>query len=282
MNTVKGSITLLIDNTVPERSEAIAEHGFAALVQTQAGNLLFDTGRGAAVVHNAGVLKKDLASINKIVLSHSHHDHTGGLPKVLQILPGKKTDVLAHPDVFAERFRKKNGEEIYGGIPFRKGYLEKMGSRFVFNKEVTEVEEGVFLTGEVPRKTSFEGGDMKDRFIIREGNVEPDLILDDQSLILHTSKGILLLLGCAHAGIINVINHAMSMTGQDDILAVIGGTHIGLSGDAQREQTIEALQNYKIQHVIPSHCTGLEAMARMRNALGDRFQFSHVGLTFRF
>ncbi|HSH68864.1 MAG TPA: MBL fold metallo-hydrolase [Deferrisomatales bacterium] len=156
MLTARGSITVLTDNTVPERSETLAEHGFAALVQTQAGNLLFDTGRGRTVVHNAAVLKKDLARIDKIVLSHAHGDHTGGPPEVLQVLQGKNTDVLAHPEVFAERVRDAQGKRVFGGIPYQRGYLEKMGARFVFNREVVEVDDRVFLTGEVPRDTPFE------------------------------------------------------------------------------------------------------------------------------
>lgn len=282
MQTVAGGITVLTDNTVPERSETIAEHGFAAMVQTESGSLLFDTGRGRAVVHNAAALKKDLAQIDKIVLSHAHGDHTGGLPDVLRVLLGKKTEVLAHPDIFAERYREKEGKRIFGGIPFQQGYLEKMGARFVFNKGPVEIGEGMFLTGEVPRGTSFEGGDMAGRFIVKDGTVEPDLLWDDQSLVIQTEKGLVLLLGCAHAGIVNVIHHAIHLTGVNDILAVIGGTHIGLSGDDQREQTIEALKSFRIQHLVPAHCTGLEAMARMRLALGECVQFSHVGMTFRF
>jgi 7,8-dihydropterin-6-yl-methyl-4-(beta-D-ribofuranosyl)aminobenzene 5'-phosphate synthase len=282
MKTVRGRLTVLTDNTVPERSETIAEHGFAAFLETEKGNFLFDTGRGKAVVHNAAILKKDLSSINKIVLSHAHGDHTGGLPDVLQTMSAKQIDVFAHPDVFADRFRKKKAERTYGGIPFVRGYLEKMGARFVFNKEYVEIEEGVFLTGEVPRKTSFEVGDMGDRLIVREGKSEPDIILDDQSLVIQVKKGLLIVLGCAHAGIINVLSHAVKMSGVENIYAVVGGTHIGLSGDLQRDKTLKALKDFKIEHLIPAHCTGAETMCRMRSAFKDSFQFSHVGMTLDF
>jgi 7,8-dihydropterin-6-yl-methyl-4-(beta-D-ribofuranosyl)aminobenzene 5'-phosphate synthase len=282
MKTVRGSLAILTDNTVPERSETIGEHGFSAFLETGKGNFLFDTGRGRTVVHNAAVLKKDLAGINKIVLSHAHGDHTGGLPEVLSTLTAKRTDVFAHPDIFAERFRKKNDQRTYGGIPFTKGYLEKMGARFVFNKEYQEIEEGIFLTGEVPRETSFERGDMGNRFIIRKGAAEQDIILDDQSLVIRVEKGILILLGCAHAGIVNVINHAIKKSGVDQVYGIVGGTHIGLSGDEQRDRTIETLKDYKIEHLIPAHCTGPEAVFRMKKDLGERVQFSHVGMTFQF
>ena len=282
MKIVRGRLTILTGNTVPERSDALGEHGFAAFLETEKGNFLFDTGKGKTVVHNAAVLKKDLKSINKIVLSHAHGDHTGGLPEVLQSLSSKQIDVFAHPDIFADRFREKDGQRTYGGIPFVKGYLEKLGARFVFNKEYGDVEEGVFLTGEVPRETSFEGGDMGKRFVNRGGMTEPDIILDDQSLVIHVEKGILIVLGCAHAGMVNVINHAIKMSGVDEIYGIVGGTHIGLSGDAQRDQTIEALRDYKIEHLLPTHCTGLETMGRMRSAFKDSFQFCHVGMTISF
>ena len=282
MKKVRGRLTILTDNTVPERSDALGEHGFAAFLETGKGNFLFDTGKGKTVVHNAAVLKRDLKNINKVVLSHAHGDHTGGLPEVLQTLSSKQIEVFAHPDIFAERFREKDGERTYGGIPFAQGYLEKLGARFVFNKQYGEIEEGVFLTGEVPRETSFEGGDMGNRFVKREGKIEPDIIWDDQSLVIQVEKGILIVLGCAHAGIVNVINHAIKMSGVDEIYGIVGGTHIGLSGDAQRDQTIAALRNFKIEHLMPTHCTGAEAMALIKNSFDKNFQFSHVGATLNF
>lgn len=281
MKTVRGRITILTDNTVPGRSDVIGEHGFSAFLETGKGAFLFDTGKGKAVVHNALCLKKNIININKIVLSHAHGDHTGGLPEVLQILTSNKTDVFAHRDIFADRFRGKNNP-TYGGIPFTKGHLEKMGAHFVFNNEYVEIEEGVFLTGEVPRETSFEVGDMGDRFIIRGGKTEPDIILDDQSLVIRVEKGILIVLGCAHAGVINVINHAIKKSGVDNIYGIIGGTHIGLSGEEQLEKTIAALRNYKIEHFIPAHCTGPEASFRLKSELEINFRLSHVGMKFSF
>ena len=281
MKNIRGRITILTDNTVPEKSDIIGEHGFSAFLETSKGAFLFDAGQGKSVLHNAACLQKDLKNINKIVLSHAHSDHTGGLPEVLQALTAKPTDVFAHRDVFADRFRRKNSE-TYDGIPFTQEDLEKMGARFVFNDGYTEIEEGVFLTGEVPRRNSFEVGDMGGRFIIREGKAEPDSIRDDQSLVIRVERGILIVLGCAHAGIINVINYAIEKSGVEDIYGIIGGTHIGLSGEEQLEQTIAALKNYKIEHFIPAHCTGPEASFRLKSELDIKFRYSHVGLKFSF
>ena len=138
------------------------------------------------------------------------------------------------------------------------------------------------MTGEVPRETTFEGGDMGDRFIMREGEMVPDIILDDQSMVIHTEKGIFIVLGCAHAGTINVMNHVIRMLGVDRIFGIVGGTHIGFSGEEQLEKSIEALKNYNIKHFVPSHCTGPESMFRLKGEFEEIFQFSHVGWTIDF
>jgi len=283
MKTVKGRVTILTDNVVPGRSELIGEHGFSAYIETGKGNFLFDTGRGKTVVYNALLLKKDLTTINKIVLSHGHHDHTGGLPDVLRIQLKKTIDVYAHPYVFAYKYRGKKGKETYGGIPFARGYLEKLGARFIIEEGYQQIEDGVFLTGEVPRETSFEGGDMDDRFVkLDGGRIIPDIIQDDQSMVIHTRKGLMIVLGCAHAGIINTLKYITQKTGVDRIYCVVGGTHIGFSGEVQLTESIKALKSYNIQHLVPSHCTGPAAITRIKGAFEDIFQFSHVGWSIEF
>ncbi|MBW1996474.1 MAG: MBL fold metallo-hydrolase [Deltaproteobacteria bacterium] len=282
MKQVKGRITILVDNIVPGRSEAIGEHGFSAYVETDQGNFLFDTGKGKALLHNALLFQRDLGKVKEIILSHSHGDHTGGLPDVLRLQVKRPVNVRSHPDIFITRYRIKDGKKSYSGIPYTRGYLEKMGARFVFNRGYTRIQEGIYLTGEIPRETSFEGGDMGDRFALHDGKQVPDIILDDQSLVIHTEKGLLILLGCAHSGMINIIKYAMAMSGIDTIYGVIGGTHLGFSGEAQLKATIKALKSFDIHHFIPSHCTGLEVLMHLREEFGDIFRFSYASLQFEF
>jgi len=282
MKKLSGRLTVLTDNVVPGRTDATGEHGFSAFIETESGNFLFDTGKGRTIIHNALIYKKDLTRINKVVLSHSHGDHTGGLPDVLLHHSQKPVDVYAHPDIFLYKYREKDGKRTFAGIPFAQGYLEKMGARFVFNTEFVEIEPGIFLTGEVPRETPFEGGDMADRFAVRDGREVPDIISDDQSMVIHTEKGLLIVLGCAHAGIVNVVNHVIDKSGEKSIFAIVGGTHIGFSGEVQLRESIKALKAYQIQQLIPSHCTGLEAIMRIKQEFEEIFQFSHVGLSIEF
>ena len=149
-------ITILCENLVGKLVGS-GEHGFSAFIETDQGNYLFDTGSGHSIVPNSLVLNKDLKSIKKIFLSHGHYDHTGGLSEVLK-LKGK-VDVHAHPHVFLDRISvlKEEDKEIkrFIGIRYKKRYLESLGANFVFNTAFTEVEKGIFLTGEVPRKTLF-------------------------------------------------------------------------------------------------------------------------------
>ncbi len=282
MKTVKGRVTILTDNVVSGKSEAVGEHGLCMYVETGKGNFLFDTGRGKSILHNATLYHKDLNGINKIVLSHNHGDHTGGLPEVLRVVAKKPIDVYAHRDLFAFRFRKVDGQDVYQGVPFVREHLERMGAHFVFNREYVEIEDGIYLTGEVPRETPFEKADMEGRYMRIGQDVRPDTILDDQSMVVHTAQGLLIVLGCAHAGIINVIRHVIKHTGIEKIYAIIGGTHIGFSGDVQLSESIKALRSFQIRHFIPSHCTGPEAIARLRHEFADIFHFSQVGYSLNF
>ncbi len=280
-DTVKGNLTILVDNIVPGKSETLGEHGFSVYLETSKGNFLFDTGRGKAIIHNAVECRKDLKRLKKVILSHGHADHTGGLPEVLRF--HDQIDVLGHPDIFLNRFRMDGkGNRKYGGIPYTRGYLEKKGARYSFNTESIEIDSGIYLTGEVPRTTEFEGGDIGNRFADRNGEIVPEVISDDQAMAIKTKRGILIVLGCAHSGMINTINHVVQITDVDTIFGIVGGTHLDFSGEAQLEETIEALKTYEIQNLIPAHCTGLSASIRLREQFSNNFQFSCVGKVFHF
>jgi len=274
---MKTRITILCENLVG-RLVGSGEHGFSAFIETDQGNYLFDTGSGRSIVPNSLTLDKDLKSIRKIFLSHGHYDHTGGLPEVLK-LKGK-VDVHAHPHVFLDRIAvfKEEDREIkrFIGIRYKKRYLESLGANFVFNTDFTEVEKGLFLTGEVPRQTNFEKPDPR-LFSEMDGAMTNDLFLDDQSLILDTDKGIVLILGCAHSGMINIINHVINKMGKDKFHAILGGTHLDFLTPEQLEESIKSLKRMEIGKIGVSHCTGMKAAFRLQQEFGDRFFYGWVG-----
>jgi 7,8-dihydropterin-6-yl-methyl-4-(beta-D-ribofuranosyl)aminobenzene 5'-phosphate synthase len=270
-------ITILCENLVG-RLGGIGEHGFSAFIETSQGSYLFDTGGGRSIVANSLAFNKDLRTARKIFLSHGHYDHTGGLPEVLK-LKGK-VDVHVHPHVFLERIAvlKESGKETkrFIGMFYKKGYLEFLGANFVSNADFVEVEKGMFLTGEVPRKTSFEKPDPR-LFSDINGKTEPDLFLDDQSLAIESEKGLILVLGCAHSGMINIIHHVIDKTGKQDFYAILGGTHLGFLAPEQLEESIKSLKEMHVERIGVSHCTGMMAACRLHQEFGDRYFYGCVG-----
>jgi 7,8-dihydropterin-6-yl-methyl-4-(beta-D-ribofuranosyl)aminobenzene 5'-phosphate synthase len=272
-------ITVLCENTVAVPG-LLGEHGFAAYVETREGNILFDTGQGFSLIQNSLRLQKDLRQVSHVILSHGHFDHTGGLLAFLGL--HGPCDIVAHPDVLSERFRYmpvgKEEKPVSIGIPWREAYLTTRGARFKWQKDFVEVAPNVFVTGEVPRKSPFETGDPK--FVIKkDANWAPDPFFDDYSLVIKTPRGLVLLLGCAHAGLINILDHAMARTGEDRIYAIMGGTHLGFCPDTQCEQTLNVLKNYHVEVLAVSHCTGQRPIARLAAEFGKGFAFGHVGFT---
>ena len=273
-------ITILCENLVG-RLAGWGEHGFSAFIEMSQGNYLFDTGNGHGIVSNSLALEKDLKTVKKIFLSHGHQDHSGGLPEVLKVKG--KVDVHVHPDVFIDRIHvfQEQGEEKrrFVGLPFKKSYLEFLGANFLFNKEFTEVEKKIFLTGEVPRRTAFEKPDLE-LFSEKDGKLGQDIFADDQSLVIDTEKGLFLILGCAHSGLINIINHVVGKTGKDKFHAILGGTHLDFLTPEQLEETVQVLKKIDIERIGASHCTGMRAAFRLHQEFGSRFFYGCVGSVF--
>ncbi len=270
-------ITVLCENSVGPISGTLGEHGFAALVEPAGGSpLLFDTGQGATLLHNAGRMNKDLSMLTGVVLSHGHYDHAGGLLPLLRE-HGPRT-VYGHPEIFRPRHRvKDNGECWPIGMPQERAELEQAGAVFDMSAVFREIAEGVYLTGEVPRATGFETGD-QGLFCDCTGQ-EVDSTPDDQSLVLETTRGLVVVVGCCHAGLVNTLEHVAYSLGRRDVYAVVGGTHLGFCGQEQQEKTIAALKRWGVQKIAASHCTGFAAAARLSREMPREFQQALVGYT---
>ena len=271
-------LTVVCENTAGPVPGILGEHGLSILIELEGTTLLFDTGQGKSILNNLECLKKDPARIDTIALSHGHYDHTGGLKQVLQQCG--KVDVFCHPGVFSERFAaiKTGGRTTYrsAGIPFQRAELEGLGARFVFNTAWSEIRPGVYLCGEVPRATDFEKDDQ--RLVVRaNGGYEQDTIPDDQSLVLDSATGLVVILGCAHSGLINTLNHIAARFPGKPLHTLIGGTHMGFLEQDQLEKTIAALSESPFKKIGTSHCTGLAPAMRLMQAFGDRFFFANAG-----
>ncbi len=267
-------ITILCENSVGPVSGTLGEHGFAALLEGDGLNILFDTGMGETLLRNAMRMNRDLHRVGQVALSHGHCDHTGGLLPLLRNCGGK--EVFAHPAVFSRRYRvKDSGESIPIGIPYDEEYLRGLKARFNLDDRFREIAPEIFLTGEVPRKTKFEKGD---RGMFRDPDgVLVDPLEDDQSLVIRTAKGLVLLLGCCHAGLVNTIEYAREQTGEERVYAVIGGTHLNFCSHEQTEATVKALRTIGIAKISASHCTGFSASARLQREFPGEFHPANVG-----
>ena len=267
-------ITILCENSVGPISGTLGEHGFSALVEHNGETLLWDTGQGLTLLHNAQRMNKNLHQVSQVALSHGHYDHSGGLLPLLRNCGPKR--VFAHPAVFTPRYRHKDtGESLSLGMPYPRDYLEGQGASFDLAPGYREILPGVALTGEVPRRTSFETGD-NGLFTDRNG-CQHDRFDDDQSLVISSHKGLVILLGCCHAGLINTLQHITHQTGRNDFYAVIGGTHLGFCPADQLEQTMHALKRWQIQKLAVSHCTGFFPACRLQQTFPDAFLNAHVG-----
>jgi 7,8-dihydropterin-6-yl-methyl-4-(beta-D-ribofuranosyl)aminobenzene 5'-phosphate synthase len=315
------SITVLVDNKADlmldsnelvqyfEDEPLLAEHGFSALIHfgDPSHSILWDAGVSRiALVENLRLMKIDHASIKKIVLSHGHRDHYAALTDVLSVMAlqpeeteweekvtsgeidrwieGHQINLIAHPAVLRERWWvKDDGKKVGPYLPPPIQAWESAGSKLIFTEDPYPLGAGCWTTGYIPRQ-SFEESGRPTKLHYRESAffVRDDME-DDQALVINVrDKGLVVLSGCAHAGIVNTVEYAKEISGNTKVLAIIGGFHLAFANDEEIQQTIDHIKSLNPQLIVPSHCTGFTAQSYFASQMPDEFIEGVVGATYSF
>ena len=271
-------LDIVCENTVGRPIAACGEHGFACLLQTSAGRWLFDTGSGETLLANLAALDLDPRNLDGIILSHGHYDHCGGLLTLLRQIGPRR--VYAHPGIFSTRFWSGQHEQRDISLPFSRHELEAAGAEFVFIKDFAELAPGIYFSGEIAREAALETGDPH---LVRRSDSgdswTTDPFADDAALAIDTDKGLVILLGCAHAGLINTVEWFRRNLGEPRIHAIVGGTHLGPASDEQFSATVDYLARLEFDRLGVSHCTGQIRSAQLYAKFPNKVFFANVGTT---
>ena len=283
VNSLK--ITVLMDDAVPGNTDLVAQHGASFFLEIEAEKdkmcVLVDVGQSSkALFHNMNKLHIDPESIDILILTHCHYDHTGALVDLLRASKKKDLPVIAHPTLFRPHFACKPVIS-YIGVPQGNGPLEieSAGGKLLLSKDPVQLREGVIVLGEIPRKTDFEEPSIN-AITIEEGRVKKDMLFDDTALAVNVEgHGIVIVTGCSHSGIVNIALRAKDIFPGIPIEGILGGFHLKDVDPECIEKTVSRLASLKPSWIAAGHCTGFDAMVAFKNYFGDDFTPLHVGKT---
>jgi 7,8-dihydropterin-6-yl-methyl-4-(beta-D-ribofuranosyl)aminobenzene 5'-phosphate synthase len=278
-------VVTLADNLVYD-SRLLGQWGFSAFIEVvdhnrDAHHIVFDTGsKKQALLFNIKALKIDLSSLEFLVLSHGHYDHTSATVELVK-KSQRKVKVLVHPFTFLPRFKIRKKRREYFRIPKgeREADIKESGAQIVATTRPREIIPGIITSGEIKRTNRFEKITWKAMTII-EGKQAQDKVPEDQALFINIKEhGLLAIVGCAHAGIINTLDHALMVTGVKKLYGFIGGTHLIQPKEHRLNKTIKRLKDYDLKLMAPSHCTGHKSMIALNQTFPDAFVLNYAGRT---
>lgn len=245
-------ISILVENSPGTYTQA--EHGLSYLLEYDSKKILFDTGQSELFLQNAAIMNAELGDADLLVLSHGHYDHGNGLRFL------ERGTLLCHPDCFVKRYGNK-GRKYIGLGETKKELLDRF--ELISSAEAYRISEKIYFLGGIPRKSEFESKTTS--FSFEDGS--PDYVPDDSALAMVMDKGIFVVTGCGHSGVINTFERAKEATGIDKLFGIIGGFHLK-QNNRQTQVTIKYLKEHKVKHVYASHCTALPALCAFHNEFG--------------
>jgi len=277
-------VTTLADNAVYD-SRLLGQFGFSGLLEIvdsggRKHSVVFDTGRiKSALLYNMRALRLDLSQLECIILSHGHHDHTCATVELIRKAK-RKVKVVVHPSIFYPRFVVEKGKRRYYGVPKGEGREDilRAGGEIVETTRPLEIMPGVLTSGEIKRVVPFERIIWKN-FALIDGKQVKDKVPEDQAVFINVEKrGILVVSGCAHAGIINTLQCAIDVT-KTKLYGFIGGTHLIRPKETRLKETLKKLREFDLKLVSPAHCTGHKSIAAINQAFPKAFVLNYAGRT---
>ena len=284
-------ITTLLENHSGSEPNLMAQHGISFLLEVTVDSttktILFDAGPSSeTLIHNMKILNKNPSSIDMIALSHCHWDHTGGLVGMLKAIGRVDIPVLAHPSLFETHVVAGIGSKTRNWLTRPIGLIgentevniKQQGGFPTLVKNPFELMPGVLWAGEIERVTDFEMNPTLSTRIIKNGEIQKDPILDDTAIAINVADhGLVVVSGCSHSGIINIVKQCIKYSGVDTVKTVIGGFHLMSASVERIHDTIDALKKLKVEKIYSGHCTGFKAETMFSNEFNDAYEELHSG-----
>lgn len=270
-------ITVLCDNSI-SKPGFVGEHGFSLLLERGNEKVLFDTGPGMSLPLNLKTSNNDLGGLNGVFLSHGHYDHTGGLKWVIQQVG--RVEVTAHTAVFSRHMVLDPENRIepsrYVGCPHTQQELEDLGAMFNFIDHTEEISPGLWFVAGIDRNPQQLPKDT--RLVLPQGGrFVPDPMEDDASFLIETGSGLVLILGCAHSGVLNILDHIKEKMGIGKLRAILGGTQLMFYGPEDIARVINKFEEFSVDLVAVSHCTGMQGVIELSKHFEERFMVASAG-----